>query len=65
MKLKCDVCGRENGSCNRYRGALGDITICPTCLVFGSGKVAEAARTLHKTGDLILDNEKKGGKRSK
>lgn len=59
MKLKCDVCGDYNGSCNRYRGALGDITICPSCLVFGSGKVVEAARTLHKTRDLIQDEEKK------
>lgn len=59
MKLKCDVCKRENGSCNRYRCALGEITICPSCLTFGSGKVAEAARRLHKAGDLIQDEEKK------
>lgn len=63
MKLKCDVCGRENGSCNRYAGALGEITICPACLAFGSGRVAESARNLHKNGDLIRDDEKKGKKR--
>ena len=65
MKLKCDVCGGYNGSCNRYRGDLGDITICPSCLVFGSGKVVEAARTLHKTGNLIQDEEWKSQKNRK
>lgn len=65
MKLKCDVCGGYNGSCNRYRGALGDIKICPSCLVFGSGKVVEAARTLHKTGNLIQDEGTKCGKYGK
>lgn len=65
MKLKCDVCGDYNGSCNRYRGTLGDITICPSCLVFGSGKVVEAARTLHKTGDLIQDEERNAQKNRK
>lgn len=65
MKLKCDLCGDYNGSCNRYRGALGDITICPSCLVFGSGKVVEAARTLHKNGDLIQDEEWKSQKNRK
>ena len=65
MELKCDVCGSYNGSCNRYQGALGDITICPSCLVFGSGKVVEAARNLHKTGGLIQDEERKSKKNSK
>lgn len=63
MKLTCDVCGLENGSCNRYSGALGEITICPSCLVFGSGKVAESARRLHKAGDLIQDEEKKAARK--
>lgn len=59
MKLKCDVCGRENGSCNRYAGALGEITICPSCLAFGCDEVSKAARNAHKEGRLIVENDKK------
>lgn len=53
MKLKCDVCGGYNGSCNRYRGVFGDITICPSCLVLGSGKVVEAAELSQAALKLI------------
>ena len=66
MKLTCDVCGCENGSCNRYSGVLGETTICPSCLAFSNSNKAKSARNLHKTGGLIKDEEqnfKKNGKR--
>lgn len=68
MKLTCNVCGRENGNCNRYLGRDGrTLTICPSCLVFGCDKVSKAARDAHKEGRLIVDNnkesKKKGGRK--
>lgn len=54
MKLKCEVCGERNGSCNQYITREGrGITICPSCLMFGNDAIAKMARQAHKEGLLI------------
>ena len=64
MQRRCNVCGEENGSCNRY--LLCDsriIAICPRCLVFGYDDVSKAARAAHKDGRMISEEDKKGKKK--
>lgn len=64
MKLKCDVCGLENGSCNRYLMRDGrTLTVCPSCLAFGCDERSKAARDAHKEGRMIIDNDKKANKK--
>lgn len=50
-KLTCDVCKRENTSCNRYLTEDGrTITICPQCLINSDGYLARLARHAHEQG---------------
>ncbi len=63
MKLKCQVCGKENSSCNQYITKSGQgITICPSCLMWGIDDISELARQAHKDG-LLVKPEKKGAKK--
>ncbi len=63
MKRKCQVCGHENGSCNQYITRNGiDITICPSCLIWGSDEISKLARQAHKEGRLVQP-PKKGAKK--
>ena len=56
MKRKCQVCGQENGSCNRYYFNPAEIiTICPACLAFSSDDKAKIARRAHKDGKLVKE----------
>ena len=64
VKLKCDVCGLENGSCNRYLMRSGrEINICPCFLAFGCDEVSKAARDAHEEGRLIVEAEKKAARK--
>lgn len=64
MKRKCQVCGQENGSCNRYYFNPAEIiTICPACLAFSSDDKAKIARRAHKDGKLVKEEgAKKNGR---
>lgn len=64
MKRKCQVCGQENGSCNRYYFSPADIiTICPACLAFSCDDKAKIARRAHKAGRLVKEEvSKKDGR---
>lgn len=58
--MKCDICGCENGSCNRYETRdLRTFVICPTCLVFGMDERSKLARQLHKEGRLLTEQKVK------
>ena len=60
MKRKCQVCGQENGSCNRYYFSPVDIiTICPACLAFSCDDKAKIARRAHKAGRLVKEEVSK------
>lgn len=64
MVQKCDSCGHESGSCNSYlTPEMQEITICPSCLVFGCDAISKAARVAHEQGRLIVDNDKKVSKK--
>ena len=66
IKAKCDICGRENGSCNRYETRDGRrIIICPACLVFDTSPLAAQARRAHAEGRLLKDEAAKAGKARK
>lgn len=64
MKRKCQVCGQENGSCNRYYISPANIiTICPACLAFSCDDKAKIARRAHKAGRLVKEEvSKKDGR---
>lgn len=65
-KAKCDICGKENGSCNQYELRQGQtIIICPSCLVWGTGLKATLARQAHKEGRLLKNEAAKAGKARK
>ena len=58
MKLTCQVCGKESGSCNQYITKTGrGITICPSCLMWGMDATSKLARQAHKEGGLIKPNK--------
>lgn len=60
MKCKCQVCGQENGSCNRYYFNPAEIiTICPACLAFSCDDKAKIARRAHKAGRLVKEEGEK------
>lgn len=68
MKRKCQVCGQENGSCNRYYISPANIiticpaniiTICPACLAFSCDDKAKIARRAHKAGRLVKEEVSK------
>lgn len=60
MKRKCQVCGQENGSCNRYYFSPADIiAICPACLAFSCDDKAKIARQAHKAGRLVKEEVSK------
>lgn len=60
MKRKCQVCGQENGSCNRYYFNPAEIiTICPACLAFSCDDKAKIARRAHKAGRLVKEEGEK------
>ena len=73
MKRKCQVCGKENGSCNRYYFNPAEIitcnryyfnpaeiiTICPACLAFSCDDKAKIARRAHKAGRLVKEEVSK------
>ena len=62
MKLRCDICGTENSSCNQYVTRIGKgITICPACLAWSNDPIAKAARQAHNEGRLI--KPEKGAKK--
>ena len=64
MKRKCQVCGKENGSCNQYITKTGQgITICPSCLIWGMDATSKLARQAHKDGLLVKPPKPKGGKK--
>ena len=64
--MKCDICGCENGSCNRYELRTGEtIIICPSCLMWDTGVKATLARQSHKEGRLLKDEAAKAGKARK
>lgn len=66
LKRKCQVCGQMNSSCNQYITRLGvGITICPSCLVWGTDEISSLARQAHREGGLIkpVKETKKGAKR--
>lgn len=57
MKLTCQICGKENGSCNQYITKTGQgITICPSCLMWGMDETSKLARQAHNDG-LIKPNK--------
>jgi hypothetical protein len=59
--MKCDICGCENGSCNRYETRDGRrIVICPGCLVFDTSPLATQARYAQAEKRLIKDEAEKG-----
>lgn len=63
IKAKCDICGKENGSCNRYETRDGRrIIICPGCLVFDTSPPATQARRAHAEGRLLKDEAAKVGR---
>lgn len=54
MKRICHVCGKANGSCNRYFLAnTQELVICPTCLAWSNDPKAMLARKAHKEKRLI------------
>lgn len=56
--MKCDVCGQENGSCNRYELLLGHtIIICPGCLIWGMDEISKLARQAHYERRLVKDEK--------
>lgn len=66
IKAKCDICGKENGSCNRYETRDGRrIIICPDCLMWDTGLKATLARQAHKEGRLVKDEAAKARKARK
>lgn len=66
MKRKCQVCGKENGSCNQYITKTGQgITIFPSCLVWGMDATSKLARQAHKDGLLVKPPKPKGEKKKR
>lgn len=64
MKLRCQVCGKENGSCNQYITKTGrGITICPSCLMWGMDATSKLARQAHNDGLLVKPPKPKGTKK--
>lgn len=52
----CDICGKHNGSCNEYQRDDGRIlTICPSCLFYGSDPLSRLARDLHNAGKQVKE----------
>lgn len=65
-KAKCDICGKENGSCNQYELRQGQtIIICPSCLVWGMDETSKMVRQAHKEGRLVKDEAAKARKARK
>lgn len=64
MKRKCQVCGKENGSCNQYITKTGQgITICPSCLTWSMDATSKLARQAHKAGCLVKPKKPKGAQK--